>query len=422
MSLYRLKFRPIAAPHALLQISLCLATLLLTQAKAHAVGVFLTNEFEQVVQVDEKAAIAFDGKTETLILSPTYAYNSMLEWNFIWLIAVPAEPKVEVAGGLFFPEMEKLIPSPDPAFDPHEPDNLAGINRYKVFRPSEVAMMKGWITQSGYRFPKLLEAQISDYGAKGWHFVALEVDGVHVQQRSTDVLKIIGARIVPVKITFATEKPIYPRQLTSTEPDPDSIAAPFGMEYGKTFENAGGNEPNPRADAMLSRPSERLYPALPVGLLNLKTELFYFGRYPARIEGLHLVDGKRIDGESALGGSWHSFFLGLPPGRIYVSRFFGATAVRTLSDIEIESGPGVIDSFLDYFSLLAISFAIFGLGSAIILIIRRKINEPKLQRVAVLAVMMLTIAGLAEARDRKRIGQESEVAVAAPTEEGDSSL
>jgi hypothetical protein len=36
--------------------------------------------------------------------------------------------------------------------------------------------------------------------------------------------------------------------------------------------------------------------------------------------------------------------------------------------------------------------------------------------------MMLTIAGLAEAKDRKKIGQESEVVVAAPTEDGDSSL
>ena len=320
----------------------CLLLLFGLPSQASAVGIFLTNEYQQIVAAQAKVAIFHDGQTETLIASETFSFNPLVAWNFLWLIPVPARPEVEPVNGDLFAGLDKLLAPRETTGDGPEQTSLraASIIRFEIFGPpQEPQVLKDWVQESGYFLPKNLPPKLDDYWQKGWYFVVAEVDGVHIQRTASDSLFVQNAFVLPLKITFPAEELVIPLAITGTQPDLDSEAVPLSFAYGTPSAQVLGIT-NEAVDAELAAPSLNKYPRLPLQLLNFKLDLFIFAERRTELPEFELLETAKIDGRKFGTDSWNNFYLRLPPKKLVLTHLVAYKPFQELRDLRWPALPG----------------------------------------------------------------------------------
>ncbi|MEK7150777.1 MAG: DUF2330 domain-containing protein, partial [Patescibacteria group bacterium] len=298
-------------------------------------GIFLTNEFTEIAPLGVKAAIFHDGREETIIASPSFTFNPLVEWNFLWLIATPTEPEVTLINTDVFPELERLL-----GRKPLESGKLltkpVNIFEYQVFGPDvSLDAIEQLVHEKGYYFPKALRPVLDGYHAKKWSFVIADVNGVHSQRSAVDSLTISGMHILPIKLKFKTDRIVYPMKLSSVETDLDSQAVPLSFPYGSTSESITGIK-DPKLDVILSKQSPRKYPSVPRGFSNYKTELLVFYTSEISAKDFTTVATKQVDGRKIPKNSWNNFYLDLPKEQFTISDLISYRPLATLDDVTID--------------------------------------------------------------------------------------
>ena len=83
------------------------------RVRVEALGGYLTGDYGQVVPVELKAIIDYDGKTETIISSQTFTFNPLVVNNFYWVMAYPVKVEIKkrilkkIYSAMFFWKLRK---------------------------------------------------------------------------------------------------------------------------------------------------------------------------------------------------------------------------------------------------------------------------------------------------------------------------
>jgi len=234
-------------------------------AAAHADGVVVPSRAvaKPVRTPDQRALVAFDGTTETLVVETTVQGDGR---EFAWIVPLPAAPKVEASTTGLFPTLE-VVTSPrvedprkkGPGWAPpvvlaicvvasylasrrfrgalgvgmsvllaipivcvgtfscagEQPQRAApsGLSRETVgsfdvatVDPGDGSGLRRWLDEHGFAAPPDVDAVATDYAKRGWVFVAAKL---RMDAESADV-----RRVHPLAFTFATKEAVYPMRLT----------------------------------------------------------------------------------------------------------------------------------------------------------------------------------------------------------------
>lgn len=166
---------------------------------------------------EQKAIIYFHNGEEDLIISP--AYQGAVE-QFAWIVPVPSRPKVEIMPGDLFGE---LLDYTGP-LAPSSPGEVAVLERkivgdydVSVLSASGSAGLTQWLSDNRYNVPEKAAKPLQNYIDKGWTFVACKVADPKAERGlRAGILK-------PLRLTFRTNRPIYPLKLSVANPEPFNL-------------------------------------------------------------------------------------------------------------------------------------------------------------------------------------------------------
>jgi hypothetical protein len=246
---------------------------LVLAAAAWADGIVLPSQaaVKPVRTPDQRALVAFDGATETLVVETTLAGDGR---DFAWIVPLPAAPKIEESTSGLFPTLEAMtgptvethldyewiavvffgliaiaivrwgdrnMPWPVAlslaflwagllvtvvaiqvpkmqATDSADAGAARVLSRESVgaFDTAVLAVpdakaLRAWLDRNGFRAPDGIDAVVSDYVTKGWVFVASKI------RRDAEDDRVRAVR--PLAFTFATKQCVYPMRLTGVGAD-----------------------------------------------------------------------------------------------------------------------------------------------------------------------------------------------------------
>src|SRR3989344_1096116 len=199
-----------------------------------ALGGYLTGDYGQVAQVEVKAIIDYDGKTETITSSQTFSFNPLVLSNFYWVMAYPTKVEIKKLDSKenvltdSFLEIEKKTVkkfSKDNFFKkllypdlieeetvPSQTFSRMALIKYIKEVPDFKNMkeLEAWFKANAYSIPKNSRELFAEYLKKNWHFVLAVIDGLHVEMDAKESLTISAAHNIPIQAKFRTENIIYP--------------------------------------------------------------------------------------------------------------------------------------------------------------------------------------------------------------------
>ena len=246
--------------------AVAVAALLLVGAAsfAFADGVVLPTRaiVKPVRTPDQRALVAFDGTTETMVVETTLQGEGS---EFAWIVPLPAAPKVEEAKSEMFRTLQ-LVTAPrvvgrekmgakwtqpfflgalvigawiatrrvrgspavgagvvlagfyvvlsqircaSPPEDTAEPRELArvevGAFDVATVDPGHGSGLRRWLDDNGFASPPAVDEVAADYARRGWVFVAAKL-----RTDESDAVR----RVHPLAFTFPAKEPVYPMRLT----------------------------------------------------------------------------------------------------------------------------------------------------------------------------------------------------------------
>lgn len=268
-----------------------LILLFLLSATSVQAGFIATSETTHIAPTKFQALIVHDGKIETLYNSLTFNANPLTLENFAWVIPVPGKPEVERTKKDIFINLEEITKEKFAKsnflealfyFDIEEQEVLGtsiftrpiDSIQYEIISPEDgVEQLESWLNEFGYMIPKSGKPLLTSYEEKGWYFVAIEMNALHLEYDARDSLTLTGAHTFPVKITFPSNEIIYPLALATIQQDMDSTQVPYSFDYGRSSSDLLG-EKNEDVDRVLSYQSSNRFPRLPLTFMNMEIDLY----------------------------------------------------------------------------------------------------------------------------------------------------
>ncbi len=222
---------------------------------------------------DQRAILVFDpeAKTETMVLSTMYFGQPA---DFAWVIPVPTLPSRdqvtvweggEVAFSELFYQTEPRLQVSRPGLDivttdwgcsgcggaspgPAAAPGFAGVEvvdqlqikglDITLLNAQSATDLTGWLNANGYRFPETAVNVLEHYIAKGWAFVAVKVDTPDEESRLVPPLWSGYFPRDPLKITFRTDRCVFPMRISAVTSRPEGSAillyvlAPYRVRAG----------------------------------------------------------------------------------------------------------------------------------------------------------------------------------------------
>ncbi|NIA09580.1 MAG: DUF2330 domain-containing protein, partial [Nitrospiraceae bacterium] len=85
-----------------------------------------------------------------------------------------------------------------------------------VLSANDSHSLVNWLNQNGYHYPKEYDYILNDYIKNNWFFVAAKID-LDVAQNQNINQQIKTGHLIPLKISFATPKIVYPLRISSIQ-------------------------------------------------------------------------------------------------------------------------------------------------------------------------------------------------------------
>lgn len=179
-----------------------------------------------VKEPEQQAVVLFTGQEEQLIISPTYKGPA---GRFAWVIPVPSMPRIDTADMSIFKELKILIPprmqksgsglggvsgkDGKPKVEVIERQMIGGYDVSVIQSTSGTELYK-WLQDNGFDLPRSARSPIVDYVKGRWFFVACKVNasGLGDGEQTGD--------LSPIRMTFKSQRPIYPIRLSAANPEP----------------------------------------------------------------------------------------------------------------------------------------------------------------------------------------------------------
>lgn len=206
---------------------------------AKADGAIIPHPGNNAYEQSQKAVVMYENGLETLIVSTSFQSDSK---DFAWIIPVPTEPKVTKSSNAIFTGLEQLTKaSTNPNqgvqvlknFGISETLNQAvevieqkKVGPYDVvtLQSSDSLALANWLNQNNYNISPEATGIFDDYINKNWFFVAAKIDPSQISD--TLNAKLVNGDITPLKLTFKTDKMIFPFKVSGTTLDQTAETTP----------------------------------------------------------------------------------------------------------------------------------------------------------------------------------------------------
>lgn len=236
----------------LLLIFLLVFSFLLFPKNVFADGLMVPPPGYWIEETEQRAVIFHEGNQETLILSVTFRGDAK---DFGWLIPFPTRPEVDKSTDELFVALQELT---QPIYRIQKEEGLepiplgmeekgvtvwetkkVDIYQIAVLSSTDKDSLARWLNENGYQYPPSQAYILEEYINNGWYFVAAKINTESLGELVEAQLR--EGHATPLKMTFETDKPLYPLKISSVMSD-------FQQ---KTGEAVGGEEiqiipPRPR--------------------------------------------------------------------------------------------------------------------------------------------------------------------------------
>ncbi|WP_280448889.1 DUF2330 domain-containing protein [Nocardia brasiliensis] len=175
----------------------------------------------------ETALLSWDGKRETLVLDLNLLADTD---NAVLVVPTPSRAGVEPVAETTFVDLNRLtLPeivterrwfgagAPTGASDgPYQATLQDPTGPFETFHFTgpQLADMRTWLAATGYTLRPEANTALDEYGRDGWSFVAIRL----TRSGSTTGTPSLTGRIDPIRLSFATERPVYPMRISGTTP------------------------------------------------------------------------------------------------------------------------------------------------------------------------------------------------------------
>ena len=174
----------------------------------------------------QKAVIIYENNTEDLILQ--VKYEGEVE-NFAWVVPLPNRPTINVSQPeLFFELFSLTVPEylrmirpgggEKPVLVEVIERKTVGIYDVAVLYAEDPEALTNWLNLNGYFFPTEGKAILDYYINKEWYFVAMKIN-INITEKE----RLKEGTIQPIRLSFESEKIIYPLKITSLSADESEI-------------------------------------------------------------------------------------------------------------------------------------------------------------------------------------------------------
>jgi hypothetical protein len=215
-------------------------TILIIPSLAKADGGIFPRPNYYASETDQKAVIAYQNNTETLVLSVTFKGDPK---DFGWIVPVPNKPTVDKSTDSLFSAMfNKTIPPTNnygniplvgSGFSSSQSSQPLSVNviETKQIDEYDIATISStnskdlttWLTQNGYQIPTDATNIFNYYIKNSWYFTCIKID----LSKITDVQKgeLATGHGTPLKFQFQSDQIIFPLKLTAILADYQSSQA-----------------------------------------------------------------------------------------------------------------------------------------------------------------------------------------------------
>jgi hypothetical protein len=189
--------------------------------------------------VDERAMVAWDGKTQDILMSFNVSGSSD---KAAWVMPVPSAAKVSLGDTEMFDELRRLtaprveyrdswwptftwlLPGAGPSETAGAPGgavNVLGRQRIGPFDVTRLAAddptaLATWLADKGFPRPDGLEANLAPYIADHWEIVAIQLAPAKAGESLTGDLQ-------PLRLSFTSDKLVYPMRLSRSATTPQTV-------------------------------------------------------------------------------------------------------------------------------------------------------------------------------------------------------
>ncbi|MFF8275053.1 DUF2330 domain-containing protein [Streptomyces lateritius] len=219
-------------------------------APAHACGcgAMIPDRSQRIGVARETSAVRWDGRTEQIVMRFTVRGNAQ---RAAWIMPVPGRADVELGDPELFDALERLTrpvyrerhyfwprgrdwPFADDDTDGagaappgRSPADVAVVGRERL-GPFDVARLtatdpdalSGWLEKNGFELPDRLAGELEPYVEQKWEYVAIRL--APAAENGTDGAVLRG-ELDPLKITFASDRLVYPMRLSRLARTPQSL-------------------------------------------------------------------------------------------------------------------------------------------------------------------------------------------------------
>ncbi len=222
-------------PHNLSKMSFLVAVLLpLVSPCAFADGCFVWKNREiDILEPEQKCLIFFDQQTEDLVLSVKYEGAPD---DFGWIVPVPAEPDLYAEEAELFEHLSKATQRRQykrgrgmgmanaslsgSSIKVHKIETV-GIYEATVLSATDPTALQDWLVEREYQLPPDADEVLRHYTENEWFFVALRLDPNALATVNEQGLR--EGTIQPIRLRFATPRPVFPLYISSLNPGPSDI-------------------------------------------------------------------------------------------------------------------------------------------------------------------------------------------------------
>lgn len=228
-------------------ILLFLALILLSPNIVLADGMLIPSPSRYVFETDQKGVVFFEDKKEILILSAAFNGNAN---DFAWVIPTPTRPTVGKGYSEIFTSLRDLTETQNDY--PMMMEGFGGVSyglkdatqsvrvlEEKQIEYYDIAILEAndkealadWLNDNGYHFPVQYSYILDSYINNNWYFSAVKITkSVEAQKFQTDMW---NGNLIPLRLEFATEKPVFPLRISSVIEEPTKKSTPTYID-GRT--------------------------------------------------------------------------------------------------------------------------------------------------------------------------------------------
>ncbi|MFF7180839.1 DUF2330 domain-containing protein [Streptomyces sp. NPDC008121] len=280
---------------------------LVAPAYACGCGAMVTDRAQAIGVDRETSAVRWDGRTEEIVMRFTVRGNAE---RAAWIMPVPSRADVRLGDAALFDALDRLTrpahvdrhyfwprggdwPFTDGDTDgagaapPGSAAGDVGVVGRERLGPFDVARLtaadpealSGWLERNGFELSDRLATELRPYTDRKWEYVA-------VRLAPDDEGAVLRGELDPLRIRFASDRPVYPMRLSRLAKTPQSlhlyVLADHRMEPRDTI---GGARPEVRFAGPVQ--PEGAVADLTGGQRVYLTALRQEFPQPARIDGDH---------------------------------------------------------------------------------------------------------------------------------------